>query len=124
MKSVSTFPLIIAGVLLNTIAQIALKMGMRSIGFFDFSFHNIIPIGLKVVKSPSILLGLSCYVLSVVVWLLALSRVDVSYAYPLTSLGYIFTAVLGFSLLGESLSLNRIIGIIVILIGVYFVSRS
>lgn len=120
----STFPLIIAGVLLNTIAQIALKMGMRTIGYFDFNFENIIPVGLKIIRNPYIFLGLSCYVLSVIVWLLALSRVDVSYAYPMTSLGYIFTALLGFMLLGESLSLSRILGIIVILIGVYLVSRS
>ncbi len=120
----SPFPLIIAGVLLNTIAQIALKLGMRSIGYFDFSLQNIVPIGLKIVRNPQIFLGLSCYVLSVVIWLLALSRVDVSYAYPMTSLGYIFTAILGFLMLGESLSPMRILGIVVILIGVYLVSRS
>ena len=117
-------PLILLGVLLNAFAQLALKQGMRSIGHFGFSFENIVPIGLKVAVNPFVLAGLSCYVVSVVVWLMALSRVDVSYAYPLLSIGYIVTAFAGQIFFGESMGTVRWSGILFICLGVYLITRS
>jgi drug/metabolite transporter (DMT)-like permease len=121
---VKYLPLILAGVLLNALAQLVLKLGMKSIGFFEFSTSSIVPVGIKIIRSPYIITGISCYVLSVMVWLLALSRVDVSFAYPMTSLGYIFTCLAGFLFLQETISSTRIIGILVIMLGVYLVARS
>ncbi len=117
-------PLILTGVLLNAAAQLALKKGMIQIGHFSFSLENIVPIGLKVAASPYVLAGLFCYVVSVVVWLMVLSRVDVSYAYPLLSVGYIVTAFAGKVLFDEPLGLERWAGIVVICIGVYLITRS
>ena len=117
-------PLIIVGVLLNACAQIAIKQGMRAIGLFSFSIKNIIPIGIKVVLSPFIIAGLFCYVISVVIWLLVLSRVDVTYAYPFLSVGYIVTAIVGYILLGENMDFTRWLGIFIICIGVYFITKT
>jgi len=86
-------PLILLGVLLNACAQLVLKQGMRNIGHFAFSIQNILPIGVKVALNPFVMIGILCYVVSVIVWLMVLSRVDVSYAYPLLSVGYIVTAL-------------------------------
>ena len=85
-------PMILLGVLLNAAAQLALKQGTRQIGVFDFSLANIWPIGWQIGTNPFILLGLLCYAISVVVWILVLSRVDVSFAYPMLSVGYIVNA--------------------------------
>ncbi|MDF2529744.1 MAG: arnE [Gammaproteobacteria bacterium] len=117
------FSLILLGVMLNASAQLLLKAGMDKIGQFSFSLHNALPIGFKAASNPFIICGLSCYVLSVVVWLLVLSRVEVSYAYPMLSIGYIVNAVAAYYLFGENLSLSRIIGIGVIIIGVYLIAR-
>ena len=117
------FALILLGVLLNAGAQLLLKAGMDRIGHFAFSLHNIVPIGMKVAMNPFIILGLGSYVISVVVWLLVLSRVDVSYAYPMLSIGYIVNAVAAYYLFGENLSLTKLAGIGVIIIGVYLVAR-
>lgn len=117
-------PLILTGVLLNAFAQIVLKQGMRAIGTFAFSLENILPIGIKVGLNPYVLLGLSCYGISVVVWLMVLSRVDVSYAYPLLSVGYIVAALAGKLFFGESVDLVRWSGIVTICIGVYLITRS
>jgi multidrug transporter EmrE-like cation transporter len=57
-------------------------------------------------------------VLSVVLWIIALSRVDVSVAYPMLSLGYVVTAIGAWYLFGEALSLQRLLAIFVILVGV------
>lgn len=118
------FLLILLGVLLNTAAQLLLKAGMSQIGHFEFSFANILPIGLKVMMNPPILSGLIAYVLSVGVWLLVLSRVQVSFAYPMLSIGYIVNAVAAYYLFGETMSVMRVTGIFIIIAGVYLVSQS
>ena len=117
-------PLIMLGVMLNAAAQLFLKEGMRRIGHFEFIWANIVPIGFMVAGNLFVLAGLTCYVVSVGVWLLVLSRVEVSFAYPLLSVGYIVNAVAGYYLFQENLSLTRITGILIICVGVYFVTRS
>jgi multidrug transporter EmrE-like cation transporter len=112
------------GVMLNAVAQLFLKEGMRRIGHFEFVWANIVPIGFMIAGNLFVLAGLVCYVVSVGVWLLVLSRVEVSFAYPLLSVGYIVNAVAGYYLFQENLSLTRITGILIICVGVYFVTRS
>lgn len=117
-------PMIIFGVLLNAAAQLALKQGMRQIGYFEFSLQHSGHLFFAVASSPYILAGLACYVVSVVVWLLVLSRVEVSYAYPLLSIGYIVTAFAGWRFFQENISLTRWAGIAVICLGVWLITRS
>lgn len=116
--------LILLGVLLNALAQILLKAGMNQIGQFSFNFSNIVPIGLKVMNNLPIVGGLFAYVVSVGVWLLVLSRVQVSYAYPMLSIGYVVNAVAAYYLFGETLSVVRMSGIFVIIFGVYLVAKT
>ncbi len=120
----TAFALVLTGVLLNAAAQLLLKAGTNSIGHFDFTLANALPIGMQVAREPHILGGLSCYVVSVVVWILALSRVEVSIAYPMLSLGYVVNAVAAWYLFGESLNAMRLGGIAVIIVGVVLVARS
>ncbi|MBI3452723.1 MAG: 4-amino-4-deoxy-L-arabinose transferase [Rhodospirillales bacterium] len=117
-------PLILLGVLLNAGAQLALKQGMRQVGHFDFALANFGPIGLQVAGNLFVLFGLVLYVVSVAVWLLVLSRVEVSYAYPMLSIGYIVNAVAAFYLFNENLTAMRIIGILVVILGVYLIARG
>lgn len=117
-------PLIFAGVLLNATAQLALKQGMRQIGHFDFTPASLFAMSWRIGTNGYVVLGLVCYVVSVGVWLLALSRVEVSFAYPMLSVGYIVTAVAAFYLFGEALTPLRVAGIAVIIAGVYMISRT
>lgn len=117
-------PLILAGVLLNALAQLTLKQGMRSIGHFDFSLHTLLGMTMTIGLNPFVLIGLACYVVSVVIWLLVLSRVEVSYAYPLLSVGYIVTALAGWLLFSESITIARWAGIAVICFGVWLITRT
>jgi multidrug transporter EmrE-like cation transporter len=116
--------LILLGVLLNAGAQLLLKAGMSEIGHFEFNSSNLIPIGFKVIASPPIIMGVFTYVISVAVWLLVLSRVQVSYAYPMLSIGYVVNAVAAYYLFGENLSMMRITGILIIILGVYLVAQN
>jgi multidrug transporter EmrE-like cation transporter len=119
-----TFSLLLTGVLLNALAQLLLKAGTNRIGEFAFSMDNLVPIGARIATSPPILAGLGCYVVSVVVWILALSRVPVSIAYPMLSIGYIVNALAAWYLFGESLAVQKLLGIGFIVIGVFLVARS
>lgn len=118
------FSLILSGVLLNACAQLLLKAGTNRIGHFDFSLSNALPIGWQLATNPYIFGGLSCYVVSVVVWILALSRVPVSIAYPMLSIGYVVNALAAWWLFGESLTAMRLAGIGIIIVGVYLVTKS
>lgn len=117
-------PLILFGVFLNAGAQLALKQGMRQIGSFEFALANAIPIGWQVGTNPFVVLGLGCYVVSVAVWILVLSRVEVSLAYPMLSVGYVVNALAAAWLFGEPLGALRVAGIGVIIVGVWMVARS
>ena len=119
-----TFSLILAGVLLNAAAQLLLKAGTNRIGAFEFTSANIVPVGGQLITSPFIFGGLACYVVSVVIWILALSRVPVSIAYPMLSIGYIVNAGAAWFLFGESLTAQKLVGIGFIIVGVWLVSRS
>ena len=119
-----TFSLLMTGVALNAAAQLLLKAGTNRVGEFAFSLDNLVPVGSRLAASPFILGGLACYVVSVVVWILALSRVPVSIAYPMLSVGYIVNAVAAWMLFGESLTVQKLVGIGFIVIGVFLVARS
>ncbi len=119
-----SFSLILTGVLLNAAAQLLLKAGTNAIGQFEFHLDNVIPISLKLAFQPHILGGLTCYAISLVVWIMALSRVPVSIAYPMLSIGYVINAFVAWQWFGESLSAQKLLGIGCIVVGVYVVARS
>lgn len=119
-----SFLLVLTGVLLNAAAQLLLKAGVSHMGVIKLQPEAIVAAGWRLAFEPHILAGLACYVVSVVVWILALSRVPVSIAYPMLSLGYVVTAVAAWALMGEALSAMRLAGIAVIIVGVYLVARS
>jgi multidrug transporter EmrE-like cation transporter len=117
-------PLILSGVLLNAFAQILLKKGMLGIGHFEIQIQNLFPIIQKVGTNLYILLGLGSYVISVAIWLLVLAHVEVSYAYPFLSVGYVVVTLMGYFIFQESVSWMRVIGISIIIVGVILLSRS
>jgi multidrug transporter EmrE-like cation transporter len=116
--------LVLVGVGLNAAAQLLLKAGTNAVGHFEFSAASALPVGLKLAIEPHILGGIVCYVISVVVWILALSRVEVSVAYPMLSIGYVVNAVAAYYLLGEAVTVTRLVGIGIIIVGVFVVARS
>jgi multidrug transporter EmrE-like cation transporter len=119
-----SFALVLSGVLLNAAAQLLLKAGTNNAGTFSFTAGNLYPIGIRLASDPCILGGLGCYALSVVIWIMALSRVEVSLAYPMLSIGYVINAFAAWYLFGEALGPQRMAGIGAIMVGVFLVARS
>jgi len=120
----TTFGFILTGVFLNALAQLLLKAGTRAVGVIHLGMDNWFTTGLKLATQVPIIGGLTCYVISVVVWIVALSRVDVTIAYPMLSIGYVINALGAWYFLGEVVTAQRMLAIGVIVIGVILLTRS
>lgn len=118
------FALIMTGVLLNAIAQLALKASVSDTGVISLDLQSLLSSAGTLISNLWLWVGLICYAISVVVWILALSRVDVSIAYPMLSIGYILNAVAASHLFNEPMGMGKVIGIGVIILGVYILARS
>ncbi len=118
------FSLLLVAVVLGTAGQLLLKAGTDAVGPFAFTLANVLPVGTRLALEPRILGGVGCYVVSLVVWILALSRSEVSVAYPMLSIGFALNAALAWWLLGEPVTPQRLLGIGVIILGVVLVARS
>ena len=114
--------LIVMTVLLNTTGQFMMKAGINKIGKIELSrFIEFIP---RVATSGFVLGGFFAYAVSAALWIVILSRAELSWAFPMVSLSYVLTAIFSPILLGESFSIQRFVGIIVICVGVFLVSRT
>ena len=120
----AAFALVLTGVLLNAIAQLALKASVSDTGIISLDLQSLLTSAGSLATNLWLWLGLICYAISVVVWILALSRVDVSIAYPMLSIGYIVNAVAAWHLFDEPMNLGKVIGIGIIIVGVYILARS
>jgi drug/metabolite transporter (DMT)-like permease len=118
------FSLILLDVALNVTGQLSLKHGMSKYGNFALSLDSLPAMFSKAATNPHVLMGLVCYGLGFMVWLVVLSKAEVSYAYPLISMGYVFTAILARTLFGEAVSVTRMAGIFVTCVGVFLIARS
>jgi drug/metabolite transporter (DMT)-like permease len=78
----------------------------------------------RIGTNPYVIIGLVIYVCGTVFWLAALSRVDLSYAYPFASLSYIVMLVASWQLFNEDITPIRLLGTIVVGLGVFLISQS
>lgn len=119
----SAFAFLFCGVLLNAFAQLGLKAATDRTGPLVAN-GAMLSRSLELLTVPWLWAALACYGFSVIVWLVGLSRVPVSQAYPLLSLGYVINVGLAWWLLGETPNVLRVAGIAVIVFGVVLVARS
>jgi drug/metabolite transporter (DMT)-like permease len=115
---------ILISVLGGAIGQVMLKKGMSLMGPVTLRADQLGSVFLHLVLNPFVVLGLLIYGGSTVFWLAALSRVDLSYAYPFASLSYILMLVASWQIFNENISILRLFGCIVVGLGVFLISRS
>jgi drug/metabolite transporter (DMT)-like permease len=115
---------ILISVTAGAAGQILLKKGMSSMGPLTFSLNRLVPLVWQIAMNPYVVFGLAIYVGGTLFWLMALSRVDLSFAYPFASLSYLVLLFASWRLFNEDLSTLRVLGTMVILVGVFLISRS
>jgi len=115
--------LILTSVSLNACAQILMRKGMLCVGEVSF-ISSLLKTLSQMVTSVFLWLSLLCYGVSILIWMIVLSRVEVSFAYAFSSLGYVLVTVMGVIVLKEYVSVLRIAGILVVCIGVILVAKG
>jgi multidrug transporter EmrE-like cation transporter len=120
----SALLLLLTGVLLNAGAQLLLKAGTNVLGVITLTRDTWPDTLMRMATQGYFIVGAACYVVSLFVWILGLSRVPVSVAYPLLSVGYIINAVAAHYVFGEAVTLTRWLGIGFIVVGVWLVAKS
>jgi drug/metabolite transporter (DMT)-like permease len=115
---------ILISVLAGATGQIMLKKGMSTMGPLTLSFEQLFNILWRIGTNPYVVIGLAIYVTGTVFWLAALSRVDLSYAYPFASLSYVVMLIAAWQLFNEDITPFRLLGTLVVCLGVFLISRS
>lgn len=115
---------ILVAVLASATGQVLLKKGMLTVGEITLSAGDLWSTLLRIGTSPYVVIGLVIYITGTVFWLAALSRVDLSYAYPFASLSYILMLIASWQIFDENISILRLAGTLIIGFGVFLISRS
>ena len=120
----NTLIVAILSIAFSVVAQFLLKAGMSGARVRDILEKPLSPYALfEILTDRFVLSGFLCYGLGAIVWLAVLSKWDVSKAYPLVGLGFVFTAMFAF-FAGEQVTFARATGIGLIVAGVFVVSQS
>jgi drug/metabolite transporter (DMT)-like permease len=122
--TIPAFLFLFTGVLLNAAAQLLLKGGTNRLGVITLDADNWASTLARMAQEGYFVAGVALYGISLIVWIIGLSRVPVSIAYPMLSLGYIVNAIAAHYLFGEAVTAQRWLGIGFIVLGVYLVARS
>lgn len=116
--------LLAISLMISVVAQTILKSGMREIGVIaDLSPANIFSLILVFASSWQIVLGLFMYIGGLFLWLVLLSRLDLSFLYPIGALQYILIFLFSSIFLGEHITWGRIVGLVFVLLGIYIIQR-
>jgi len=116
--------IIIVSILLSSLAHIFLKKGMMEHALTGIKPDGIADLIWVIGTNPWVLGGMSLHVSALVVWLWALSRVDISFAYPFLALGYVLVGTMAWLWLGEELSSMRGVGMAIIIIGIFVLAKT
>lgn len=115
------FLLMFSSVFLCSVAQLLVKKGMTVLGVYSLSLSHLLSLVIAVFTNIYLFLGMACYGVSVLIWMVVLSRVPVSVAYPVSSLGFIVTTIFAYFLFNEMITFNKVMGIGFICLGVYLI---
>lgn len=115
--------LILVSVFLGAIGQVLVKYGASALQL-NFAGRYLVESIFSILKNIPVMCGIISYGVSFLLWIKVLSKVELSYAYPMVSIGYIITMFFSYFLFKENISVIRLLGVVFIIIGVILVARS
>lgn len=118
------FYLLFISIGLAVSGQLFMKAGMSNYQMGEINLLNSIPMFLKIIFRPLVFIGFVCFLTSSFFWLLALSKVPLSFAYPLVSISYVLILFFSWLLFKEQVGPIRWLGAAIIIFGVYLISRT
>ncbi|QNB47346.1 EamA family transporter [Thermanaerosceptrum fracticalcis] len=120
MKNVT---LMLISVFLGALGQVILKIGANKLGNLSLSLPTLSHDVIRVAKIPEIVLGFFFFGLSSLLWIKVLTKAELSYAYPMVSLGYIIVALISYFLFNERFTFSKIIGMAMVITGVIVLNK-
>lgn len=121
---INNISIILLSILMSSTAHIFLKKGMMTYALNGVKSAGIVGLVWNVGTNPWVMGGMALHVSALVVWLWALSKVDISFAYPFLALGYVLVSAMAWFWLGEELSSMKILGMGIIIIGILVLARA
>jgi multidrug transporter EmrE-like cation transporter len=122
--TMSTWMLILVATVMGIVGQTMLKHGMNLMGPISLSTGTVPQVVWQIVRSPFVIGGLLIYGFGTFFWLVTLSRIDLSVAYPFVSLNHVLLFLIGWLILRESVTPLRAVGVGVICVGMILIARS
>lgn len=119
-ENLQSIGLVLVSVVLAAAGQLTFKAALNDIGELELSVQMFVDL----LTNPTMLLGLVIFGSSMLLWLLALMKADLSFVYPFLSLAYFLVPLGGVVLFGEELTITRVVGVVVIVVGLLVIARS
>lgn len=117
--------LYIAGTILFTVyGQIVLKWRIPRFGNLPSGLMEKLIFLIKLLLDPIIFSGFVSAFVASLFWMAAMTKFDISYAYPFMSLSFILVFIISIFIFNEPFTINKLIGLIFIAIGIFITSRS
>ncbi len=124
-ETIAALMWLVPAMLLSTTGELFLKRGMNEVGVLDFTaVDTLVPTLFKMFTNPNIWIGFIGFGFGSLFWLSVISRVPLSLAYPMLGLMYVIIVIESWIFLGEGLHPLRVIGSIIVGIGVAMVGLS
>ncbi len=109
----------------GVVSQLIIKWQMSAFLFDDYeTWQNKFALAFSMLLNPYIILSLILTFLAGVTWMIAMTKFEISYAYPFTLLGLVFVTIFAIVFFGENFNLYKIGGIVLILFGVFLISKG
>jgi multidrug transporter EmrE-like cation transporter len=121
--SLSSLAIVLLSVTLSALGQICFKFGLNSVSHSGAPAGGLQNVTLALL-TPGVVAGLGFYAVGTLLWLSALGRLELSQAYPFVSVGFALTTLGGWWLFSDQLSIQRIIGIAIIMFGILLVAKT
>lgn len=123
-EGIAGFAYVLGSILFTVYGQIIVKWQVAKAGALPVSFSEKIPFLIGLIFNPWILSGILAGFFALVCWLAAMTKFELSYAYPFMSLAFVFVLVLSAVLFHEPLTVTKILGVLLIIAGIIVGSRS
>ena len=109
----------------GVVSQLIIKWLMSAFSFNDYeTWQDKFALAFSMLLNPYIMIALVLTLLAGVTWMIAMTKFEISYAYPFTILGLVFVTIFSVMLFGESVNIYKIGGIILIVFGVIVISKG
>lgn len=115
---------IISTIFFTVYSQLVMRWQVSSAGPLPIDMSGKIAYVAHLLINPWVLSGIIATFFAGVSWMLAMTKFEISYAYPFVSLNYIFVLMAGFLIFNESVSMEKVIGSALVILGIIVLAKG